>query len=126
MSGFKFQVQPTVQDALEYLECGPLAFCDSLWLDTHLHLLRAAPARVIALYDLKAPELQEELARRLPAPGSESPTRDSVFGVPFVGPTDAAGFVTRRRELLSNALASATLGVGAQMDPFEMDLKKTH
>ena len=103
-----------------------LAFGDSQWLEAHLHLLRAAPARVLTVFDRAAPQMQAQLADAFPrSSGGGGPLLCSLTGVPFNGPSDAASFVTRRRELLSNALASSTLGVRAQMHSFEMDIQKT-
>ena len=53
-----------------------------------------------------------------------APILCSVTGCPMAYGTDAPTFVRRRREVLANALASTTLGIRQQMDPFEMDFRK--
>ena len=118
MSGFAFAVHPTTEHALAFLERSPLASGDSQWLEAHLPLLRAQPARVLALFDQKAAQMQAELARTFPPDA-----RCSLTGVAGSGPRDAASFLSRRRELLDNALASSTLGVREQTGPFELDIQ---
>jgi hypothetical protein len=124
-AGFAFAVHRTTEHALTFLARTPLAFMDSQWLETHLRLLRAEPARVLALFDHKAPEVVETLERSGRFPADGGPIRCAIWGVPMAGPRDAAGLVQRRRELLSNALASPTLGVREQMAYNEMDLGAT-
>ena len=122
--GFMFEVHRTTERVLAFLQFSPLAFLDSLWLETHLPLLRAAPARALALFDHVAGGLQTDLERANFFPTDGQPMRSAVSGVPMSGPRDAAGFVRRRRELLANALASPTLGVRAQMHACEADIQK--
>jgi hypothetical protein len=47
-----------------------------------------------------------------------------MTGCPMAYGTDAPSFVSRRRFLLANALASPTLGIREQMNFAEMDVCK--
>ena len=62
--GLNFEVLRTPERALAYLASSPLAFMDSLWVETHLPLLRVESVRVLALFDRVAASLQTQLQLR--------------------------------------------------------------
>ena len=115
----RFDVHETHASACAYLAEFPLAFFDSLWMDTHLKKLREDPERVLAIFDNKVDaSLRQHLARALR--GGSCAVTGGAFN--HVEPEE---YVTRRRGVIARALTTEdrTVTVGSQLHPLDVDVR---
>ena len=117
---FNFEVHKTPDQAVAFLAKWVLAFFDTLWLDTHGHLLRRLPEGVLLqLFDSK----QAEILNTLSSMGLSFPLCCYVTGFPMKNAASVEQIAIRRREIL--CLGALDGRFGCHMDPFEFDICKS-
>ena len=121
---FNFEVLKTPYQAVAFLAKWVLAFFDTLWLDTHGHLLRRLPEGVLLqLFDSKQAEILNTLSSMALKQGLSFPLCCYYTGFPMKNAASVEQIAIRRREIL--CLGALDGRFGCHTDPFEFDICKS-